>query len=86
MTKNKCILSGFLLLVMIIFLSCGQSIAVVPYPLSTEEKPEARTKEDRLLEIVEKIETHEKADIEFCHNIEKELKQILNKEGIGNER
>jgi len=39
-----------------------------------------------LLEIIEKIEAHEKANIEFMNNIEKELKQILNKEGIGNER
>ena len=86
MTKNKYILSGFLLLVMIIFLSCTQCIAVVPYPLSTEEKPEARTRGERLLEIIEKIETHEKADIEFCHGIENELKQISNKEDSDNER
>ena len=86
MTKTKYILSGFLLSVMIIFLSCTQCIAVVPYPLSTEEKPEVRTKEERLLEIIEKIEAHEKADIEFFHNIKNELKQLLKKDGIGNER
>ena len=71
---------------MIIFLSCVQCIAVVPYPLSTEEKPETYTKEERLLEIVEKIEAHEKADIEFCSNVKEELKQVLNKEGSDNER
>ena len=71
---------------MIIFLSCTQCVAVVPYPLSMEEKPEARTREERLLEIIEKIETHEKADIEFFKDIKNELKQILNKEGSGNER
>ena len=73
-------------MVIIIFLSCTQCIAVMPYPLSIEEKPEANTKEERLLEIIEKIETHEKADIEFCHGIENELKQISNKEDSDNER
>ena len=86
MTKNKYTLSWFLFLVTIIFLSCGQCIAVVPYPISTEEKSEVPTKEERLLEIIEKIETHEKADIEFCHGIENELKQISNKEDSDNER
>ena len=73
------------MLAIAIFLSCSQAIAVVPYPLSIEEKPAARTKEERLSEIIEKIEMHEKADINFFHDIENELKQILKKEGMGNE-
>jgi len=86
MTRNKYILSGFLLLVAIILLSYGESMAVVPYPLSTEESLKARTKEERLLEIIEKIQTHAEADIKFYHDIKNGLKQILNKEGIGDER
>ena len=37
-------------------------------------------------EIIEKIETHEKADIEFFHDIKNELKEILKKENVSNER
>ena len=83
MTRNKYILSGFLLLALI-FLNCGRSLAVVPYPLSMEEKPEVRTKEERLSEIIKKIEAHEEANIKFYHDINNELKQILKKDG--NER
>ena len=85
MIQNKYMLPGFLLSVMIIFLSCTQCIAVVPYPVSAEEKLGARTKEELLLEIIEKIKVHEKADAEFFHNIKDELKQILKKEDSNNE-
>ena len=85
MTRNRYILPGFLLLAVIILLSCGQSMAVVPYSVSMEEKPEVRIKKESLLEIIEKIKTHEKESIKFYHDMENELKQILKKEGTGNE-
>ena len=72
-------------MVVIILLSCGQSMAVVPYSVSMEEKPDVRIKKESLLEIIEKIKTHEKENIKFYHNIENELKQILKKKDIGNE-
>jgi len=85
MTRNKYILAGFLLLAAIIFLNCGQSMAVVPTPISTEEKPKVSVKEERLLEIIEKIEVREEADIKFYQGIKDELKEILKKEGGNNE-
>ena len=71
-------------MVTIIILSCAQCMAVVPYPISTKEKAEARTKEERLQEVIEKIETQEKANIKFYHDIKDEVKQILKKENTVN--
>ena len=56
-----------------------------PFYLTTKETiQESGFKEDRLSEIIKKIETHEKTDIKFYQDIKNELKQILKREGIGN--
>jgi len=59
-------------------------MAVVPYHIYTEDKLEVGTKEESLLEIIGKIQTHEEMNVQFYQDIKNELKQILKREGIGN--